>query len=159
MGSYRSGKFPAGYEPFQTSYGTPWFYLSTMTMPFPRLKLCLRGCPKSTLVPLIIRERKPACVMNPGVNTEAFRALRTEAEIFEIRHRIRCLAAESQAKLDLVLSLMAYGGNIPLCSDPADRFEAYLSLRSPELLLDLLALLDMPDYPPRPTDPELPRAA
>ena len=52
--------------------------------------------------------------------TETFHALLAEAEVFEIKHRIRRHAAESRAKLDLVLSLMAYGGGIPLLSDPAD---------------------------------------
>jgi hypothetical protein len=97
--------------------------------------------------------------MNPGVKTEAFRVLRARANVFEIKYRIQCHAAKSLAKLNLILSLMEYGGNSPLCPDPAERFEAYLSLRSPEFLRDFLALLDMPDSPPKPTEPELPRAA
>jgi hypothetical protein len=95
--------------------------------------------------------------MDPGVNTEAFHLLRAQAKVFEIKHRIRCHAAKSRAKLDHILSLMAYQGNIPFCPDPAKRFEAYLCVRSPEFLQDLLARLDMPDSPPRPTEPELPR--
>jgi hypothetical protein len=54
---------------------------------------------------------------------------------------------------------MAFGGGIPLSSNPDDRFEAYLCLRSPQFLRDLLARLDMPDSPQGPIAPELPKAA
>src|SRR5258708_7596724 len=50
-------------------------------------------------------------------------------------------------------------GRIPLVADPTERFEAYLSLRSPEFLRDLLALLDMPDAPRKPAEPGLLRVA
>lgn len=159
MASQRSFKHPDGYEPFQASYGTAKLFLSTMTIPVARLKLCPLGWPNPTLTPRIVLERRAACVLDPSGRTEAFHALRAEAEVFEIKHRIRRHAAESQAKLDLVLSLMAYRGGIPLCADPADRFEAYLCLRSPEFLRELLALFDMPDSPPKPVEPELPQAA
>ncbi len=159
MATQRSLKLPDGYEPFLASYGTARFCLRTMTIPVPRLKLCPKNLLDRTLVPRIVPERKPACVLNPSGSTEAFHALRALAEVFEIKHRIRRHAAESRVKLDLVLSLMAYRGATPLCADPADRFEAYLRLRSPEFLRDLLALLDLPDSPPRPTEPALPHAA
>jgi hypothetical protein len=156
MASQRSLKLPDGYEPFLASYGTARFCLRTMTIPVSRLKLCPKSWLDRTLVPRIVTERKPACVLNPSRSTEAFQVLRAEAETFEVKCRIRRHAAESHAKLDLILSLMAYGGNIPFCSDAADRFEAYVCLRSPEFLRDLLALLDMPDA--KPSEPEL-RAA
>jgi hypothetical protein len=95
--------------------------------------------------------------MNPGKSTEAFQVLRAVAQDSEVKYRIRRHAAGSHAKLDLILSLMAYGGNIPLRSDTTDRFEAYLCLRTPEYLRDLLALLDVPEA--EPPAPELQRAA
>jgi hypothetical protein len=157
--SQRTGEFPEGYEPFQASYAIARFCLKTMTIPVPRLKLRPEGWPNTVPTPRIITERQPACVLNPSGYTEAFHALGAEAEIFEIKHRIRRHAAESHAKLDLVLSLMAYRGDLPLCPDPTDRFEAYLCLRCLEFLRDLLALLDMPDASSKPTERGLPRAA
>jgi hypothetical protein len=158
MATQISSKLPEGYEPFQTSFGTARFCLTTMTIPVPRLKLCSTGWPNPTLAPRIVPQRMSACVLNPGGFTETFHALETEAEVFKTKHRIRRHAAESRAKLDIVLSLMAYVGRIPLLSDPADRFEAYLCLREPDFFRELLALLDMPDSPTKSTGPELPRA-
>lgn len=117
------------------------------------------GLAKPTPTLRIVTERKAACVLNPSRCTEAFNILEAEAEAFETRRRIRRHAAKSQANLDLVSSLMTYRGGLPLCSDPADRFEAYLCLRSPDFYQDLLALLDMPDAPVKPTEPELSQAA
>jgi hypothetical protein len=54
-------------------------------------------------------DRKSGCVLDPSGGTEAFYALRAEAEIFGIKQRIRCNAAESQAKLDLVLGYRSMG--------------------------------------------------
>jgi hypothetical protein len=159
MGSQRTGEFPEGYEPFQASYGIARLCLKRMDIPVPRLKLRPEGWPNTVPPVRIITERQPACVLNPSRYTEAFHSLGAEAEIFEIKHRIRRHAAESRAKLDLVLSLMAYRGDLPLSPDPADRFEAYLCLRCPEFLQDLVALLDMPDAPSKPTEWGLPRAA
>lgn len=156
MGSQRSPKFPEGYEPFEATYGEAWLCLRTMTIPVRRLKLSAVGWPNPTLTPRIVTERKPACVLNPTGCTEAFDALRARAEAFEIKDRIRRHATESRAKLDLVLSLMAYRGALPLCNDPADRFEAYLDLRSRVFLQDLLGLLDIPDPLPKPAEPKLP---
>jgi hypothetical protein len=158
MGSQRGKKYPEGYEPFEASYGTEMLCLKTMTIPAPRLKLC-PGRSNPIPTPRIDFERKAACVFNPDWRTEAFHILKAEAEVFEIKHRIRRHAAKSHATLDLALSLMAYGGSIPLSSSPDDRFEAYLCLRSPEFLRDLLALLDMPDSLHGPIAPELPKAA
>jgi hypothetical protein len=159
MSSQKSTKFPEGYDPFETIYGGVRLCLRTMTIPVPRLTLCKVGWPNPTLTPRIVKERKPACVLNPNGCMEVFQALEAEARTFEIKHRIRRHAAESRAKLDLVLNLMAYSGMPPLCDDPADRFEAYLCLRSPELLRDLLALLDIPDPLPKPIEQKLPQAA
>ena len=145
MGSQRSPKFPEGYEPFKATCGTARLCLRTMTIPVPRLKLCAVGWPNPTLTPRIATERKPAGVLNPAGCKEAFHALGAEAKAFEIKHRIRRHAAESREKLDIVLSLIEYSAAFPLCGDPADRFEAYLYLRSPEFLRDLLALLDVPE--------------
>jgi hypothetical protein len=158
MGSQRS-VFPEGYEPFQASYGTARLCLNTMTIPAPRLKLYPWGWPHPILMPQIVLDRKVACVLIPGWRTEAFHILKAEAEVFEIKHRIRRHAAKSHATLDLALSLMAYGGSIPLSSNLDDRFEAYLCLRSPEFLRDLLARIDMPGSPQGPIAPELPQAA
>jgi hypothetical protein len=97
--------------------------------------------------------------MTPPKSTEAFRALAEESGAFEIRHRIRRHATESRAKLDLVLSLMAYQGSAPICEGLDDRIEAYLCLRTPELLRDLLALLDMPDDLANPVATAFSRAA
>jgi len=162
--SQRSPKFPEGYEPFEVACGTAGLWkaklcLKTMTISVPRLKLFPVGWPNRTLTPRIAAERKPACVMNPPGCTEAFYALAAEARIFEIKHRIRRHAAECRAKLDLVLSLTEYSAALPLCDDPADRFEAYLCLRHAEFLRDLLALLDMPDSLAKPASPNLSRAA
>jgi hypothetical protein len=164
MGSQRSPKFPEGYEPFEVTCGTAGLWtarlcLRTMTISGPRLKLFAVGWPNRTLTPRIAKERKPACVMNPAGCTGAFHALGAEARTFEIKHRIRRHAAECRAKLDLVLSLMEYSPAPPLCDDPADRFEAYLYLRPPEFLRDLLVLLDMPDSLSKPAEPNLSRAA
>jgi hypothetical protein len=159
MGSQRSVRFPKGYEPFESSYGTEMLCLDTMTIPTPRLKLYPAGWPNPIPTPRIVLERKPACVLIRDWRTEAFHILKAEAEVFEFKHRIRRHAARSHATLDLVLSLTAYGGSIPLSSNPDDRFEAYLCLRSPEFLRDLLALLDVPDSPQGPIAPELPKAA
>jgi hypothetical protein len=65
---------------------------------------------------------------------QAFDALRAEAEIFEVKHRIRLHAEKSHSKLNLVLSRMAYRGRVPLSSDPAEQFEAYLNIKSQEVL-------------------------
>jgi hypothetical protein len=119
-----------------------------------KLKLVAVGWPNRTLTPRIAPERESACIMNPDGGTEAFHALVAEARTFEIKHRVRRHAAESRAKLDLVLSLMEYSAVRPLCDDPADRFEAYLYLRPPEFLRDLLALLDMPDSIAKPAGPD-----
>jgi len=164
MGSQRSPKFPEGYEPFEATCGTARLWtarlcLRTMTISVPRLKLCAVGWPNATLTPRIATERKPACILNPAGCTEAFHALGAEARVFEIKHRIRRHAAECRAKLDLVLSLIEYSAAFPLCDDPADRFEAYLCLRSLEFLRDLLALLDMPDSLTKLAGPNLSRAA
>jgi hypothetical protein len=59
--------------------------------------------------------------LNPGSGTETYHALRAEADVFEVKHRIRRHAAESCAKLEIMLELMAYEGGVPLLSDPADR--------------------------------------
>jgi hypothetical protein len=142
MATQRSLRFPEGYEPFQASSGTAKFCLRTMTIPVPRLKLCSTSWPNPTLAPKIVKERRSACVLNPSSGTEAHHALLAEAEVFEIKHRIRHHAAVSRARLDLALSLMAYEGGGPLLSDPADRFEAYLCLRGSDFLRELLALLD-----------------
>jgi hypothetical protein len=158
MGSQRS-VFPEGYEPFQASYGTARLCLKTMTIPVPRLKLYPAGWPNPIPTPRIDLERKAACVLIRDSRAEAFHILNPEAEVFEIKHRIRRHAAKSYAALDLVLSIMAYGGSIRLSSNPDDRFEAYLCLRTPEFLRDLLALLDMRDPPQGPITPELPKAA
>jgi hypothetical protein len=146
MGSQRWKKYPEGYEPFEASYGTEMLCLKTMTIRAPRLKL-YPGRSNPVPTPRIHFERKAACVFNPDWTTEAFHMLKAEAEVFEIKHRIRRHAAKSHATLDLVLSKMAYGGGIPLSSNPDDRFEAYLCLRSPEFLRDLLAQLDVPNPP------------
>jgi hypothetical protein len=163
-GSQRSSKFPEGYEPFEVICGTTGLWtarlcLRTKTFSVPRLKLCAVGWPNRTLTPQIVMERKPACVLNPAGCTEAFHVLAAEARTLEIKHRIRRHAAECRAKLDLVLGLMEYSADLPLCDDPADRFEAYLSLQRPEFLRDLLALLDMPDSLPKPAGSNLSRAA
>jgi hypothetical protein len=164
MASQRSPKFPEGYEPFEATCGAERLLearlcLRTMTISVPMLELYPVGWPNRTPTPRIACRRKPACVLNPQRCTEAFHALGAEARAFEIRHRIRRHAAECRAKLDLTLSLMEYSAASPLCVDPADRFEAYLDLRSPEFLRDLLALLDMPDSLPRPAGANLSRAA
>ncbi len=164
MGSQRSPEFPDGYEPFEVKHGTAGLWkarlcLSTMTIAVPKLKLCTVGWPNPTLTPRIAKDRKPACVMNPTGCTETFHALGAEARTFEIEHRIRRHASQSRAKLDLVLNLMAHPGMPPLCDDPADRFEAYLSLRSLEWLRDLLGLLDIPDPLPKRAEPKWPQAA
>ena len=121
-----------------------------MTIPVPRLKLCRASWQNPALVPRIVTDRKPASVFNPSRFIEAYHTLREEAGLFEIRHRIRRHAAEGLAKLELILSLMAYGGRPSLCPDPAELFEAYLLLRGSEFLRDLLALLDMPEIVPKP---------
>lgn len=164
MGSQRSPKFPDGYEPFEVNYGAARLWaarlcLRTMTVSVPRLELCAVGWPNRTLTPRIASRRKAACVLKPTGCTEAFNALGAEARIFEIRHRIRRHAAVCRAKLDLTLSLMEYSAASPFCDDPADRFEAYLDLRCPEFLRELLALLDMPDSLPKPAGPTLSWAA
>jgi hypothetical protein len=159
MSSQRSVKFPEGYEPFAANYGTARLCLNTMTIPAPRLKLCPVGWPNPIPTPRTVLERKAACVLIRNWGTEAFHILEAEAEVFEIKHRIRCHAAKSHATLDVVLSLMAHRGSIPLSSDRDDRFEAYLCLRSLEFLRNLLALLDMPDSPQGPIAPKLPKAA
>jgi hypothetical protein len=158
-GSQRPPMFPEGYEPFEVTCGTEVLWraklcLRTMTISVPRLMLVAVGWPNRTLAPRVVPERKSACIMNPTGGTEAFHALGAEARTFEIKHRIRHRAAESRAKLDLVLSLMEYSAARPLCDDPADRFEAYLYLRPPESLRDLLALLDMPDSLAKPAGPD-----
>jgi hypothetical protein len=123
------------------------------------LKLFSTGWPNPALTPRIVKERLSACVLNPGSGTETYHALRAEADVFEVKHRIRRHAAESCAKLEIMLELMAYEGGVPLLSDPADRLEAYLCLRGPEFLRDLLALLDMPDAVGKSKERGLPRAA
>lgn len=159
MGSQKSSQFPEGYEPFATPSGTQKLCLRTMTIPVPRMKLFGVGWPNATSTPRIIVDRKPACIITPPVSSEAFRAFETAAEVFRIKHRIRRHAAETYAKLILVDSLMEYPGNPPICNDPADRFEAHLSLRSPEFLQDLVALLEISDPLPREPAAEFPRAA
>jgi hypothetical protein len=159
MATQRSSRFPEGYEPFQASFGRAKFCLRTMTIPAPRLKLFPTGWPNTTLNPRLVTQTVPACVLSPGSPTETGHALLAEAEVFEIKHRIRRRAAESCANLDLVLSLMAFEGGVPLLPDPADRFEAYLSLRGPDFLRELLALLDMPEPAGKLTESELRRAA
>ena len=159
MSTQKSGMFPEGYEPFRGCYGTAKFCLNTMTIPAPHLKLLPVGWPNPAAVPRIVMERKPACVLDPGQSTEALKILEAEAEAFEVRHRIRHHVAQSRDRLDLVLSLMSYSDAPPICPDPADRFEAYLGLRSLTFLRGLLVLLDMPDSPPRPSEPGLPQAA
>jgi hypothetical protein len=146
MGSQRWKKYPEGYEPFEASCGTEILCLKTMTIPAPRLKLC-PGRSNPIPTPRIDFERKAACVFNPDSRTEAFHILKAEAEAFEIKHRIRRRAAKSHATLDLALSKMAYGGSIPLLPNPDDRFEAYLCLRSPDFLRDLLAQLGVRALP------------
>jgi len=157
MGSQKSPAFPEGKEPFETSYRTVDLCLRTMTIPVPRLKLRLVGSPVATPTPQIIFERRAACVWNLSERQEAFAILKAESEIFEIKHRIRRHAEKSLATLELMLELMKHGGDLPLCPDRADRFEAYLLLRSPEFLRDLLALLDMAD--PLQSEPILLQAA
>jgi hypothetical protein len=162
-GSQRSPRFPEGYEPFEVICGAARLLgarlcLRTMTVSMPKLRLCA-DWPNRTPTARIARERKPACVLNPPRCTAAFHALGAEARIFEIKHRIRCHAAECREKLDLTLSLMEYSAASPLCDDPADRFEMYLDLRTPEFLRGLLALLDMPDPLPKLAGPSLSRAA
>jgi hypothetical protein len=162
MGSQKSPKFPEGYEPLEVTCGMERLWatrlcLRTMTVSVPRLKLCAVSWQDRTLAPRIVLERKPACVLSPAGCTEAFHALGAEARAFEIRHRIRRHAAECRAKLDLTLSLMEYSAASPLCDNPADRFEAYLDLRSTEFLRDLLALLDMPEPLRKPAGPDLSR--
>ena len=105
MGSQKSSKFPEGFEPFETAYRTARLCLETMTISVHRLKLCAVGWPNPTLTPRIVTERKPACILTPTGCTEAFQALLAEDRASEIKHRIRRQAAESRAKLDLVLSL------------------------------------------------------
>ena len=159
MASQRSTRFSEGYLLCETSYGTPRLCVNRMTIPVPRLKLRPTGRHNPNLVPRIFMERKAAFVLNPDSCTDAFHILEAEAEVFEIRHRIRRHAERSHATLDLVLSLMVYRGGIPLLSDPAERFEAYLDLRSPEFLRGLLALLDMPDSSEGSIANQLPHAA
>ncbi len=155
----RSGMFPEGYEPLRGSYGTAKFCLKTMKIPVPRLKLISVGWPNPAAVPRIVMEHKPACVLDSGRSTEALKILETEAEDFEVRHRIRRHAAQSRDRLDIVLSLMSYSDAVPICPDSADRFEAYLGLRNLTFLRGLLELLDMPDSQPRPSELGLPQAA
>ena len=132
MGSQRSARFPEGYELFETFYGTPKLCLEAMTISVPRLKLRPVGWPNPTPTPRIVSERKAACVLNPGLCTEVFHILEVAAKVSEVKHRIRLHAVKSRARLDLVLSLMAHPGDIPLLPDPADRFEAYaLTVRWP----------------------------
>lgn len=158
--SVRWSRFPDGYEPFQTIYGTKRLCLKTMTIQVPRLSLLPIGWPNPAPTPRIVYERKLAGIINPPRCTEAFEVLMREEKTFEIKHRIRRHAAQSRATFDLVLSLMTLGGSPPLCEhEPADRFEAYLCLRSPEFLQVLLELLEMPDPLPKPSDPQLLRAA
>ena len=162
MGSQISPKFPEGYEPFEVSCGAARLWaarlcLRTMTVSVPRLELYPVGWPNRTPTPRIASRRKAACVLNPPRCIEAFHALGAEARAFEIRHRIRRHAAECRAKLDLTLSQMEYSAASPLCDNPADRFEAYLDLRSTEFLRDLLALLDMPEPLRKPAGPDLSR--
>lgn len=158
MASKKGGRFPAGYEPLQGCGLTTKLCLRSMTIQRPRLRLT-PGWPNTAPVPWIQLERRPACVLNPNPSTEAFAILQAEAGIFEVRQRIRRHAADSRMKFDLVLDLMAFSKGAPICSDLADRFEAYLYLRSLPFLQDLLALLDMPDSQTKPSEPELPRAA
>ena len=159
MGSQKSSQFPEGYEPFATPYGTQELCLRKMAIAVPRVKLFGVGWPNPTPTPRIIVEGKPACIIAPPVSSEAFRVLKTAAEVFEVKHRIRRQAAESHARLILVDSLMEYPGNPPICNDPADRFEAHLSLRGPEFLRDLRTLLEMPDPLQREPMAEFPCAA
>jgi hypothetical protein len=161
MATQESRRFEDGYEPFQGCYGVAKFCLKTMTITVPRLKLVPAGWPSPTLLPRIVKERKPACVLDvPARSTEASKMLEVEAMSFEVRQRIRCHAAHSPEKLELVTSLMAYSaGPVPICPDPTDRFEAYLAMRSLAFLQDLLALLDMPDPPSKPAELGLPQAA
>jgi hypothetical protein len=133
-----------------------------MEITVPRLKLLPVGWPTPAPVPRIVKETelKPACVLlEPGRSTEALKILEAEAEVFAIKHRIRRHASQSRARLDLVLALMSdtFVGT-PICSDPADRFEALLEIRSPEFLRSLMELLDMPDSPPGKSEPGLSQA-
>jgi hypothetical protein len=159
MATQKWGRFPEGYEPFRGSFGVERLCLRTMTIRVPRLRLRLTGWPNPKLVPKIERVSMSACVLDPGARTEELHVLKAEAEVFEIKHRIRCHAAESHARLELVLSFLAYGGAIRLLPDPADLFEAYLCLRPLDFLRDLLVLLDMPESPGKSTMPNLPQAA
>ncbi len=159
MGSQTSIEYPEGYEPFETIYGLAKLDLNSMTIRVPYLKLLSMGFPNPTSTPQIVREKKAACVLIRDPGTEAFQILEEEADLFNIRHRLRRHAAKSCAKLDTVLSLMAHPGRTPLLTDPAERFELYLYHLSPGVLRDLLALLDMPDAPQGPMAPEFPKAA
>lgn len=148
---------PEGYEPFQTVYGTVEFCIASMTISVPRLVLAAgRDGSKRTYTKW---ERLPAAILNPPAATDRFEVLRYEAADFEVRHRIRLHAAKSPARLELVLSLMAFGRYSPISSNLDERFEAHLSLRRPEFLRDLLALLDLPEEDPQPSAPVIARAA
>lgn len=139
----RPPSFPAGFEPFQTCFGTEILDLMTMKLPVPRIRL-YAALPN----PNIEKTRMASCVLNPSQNTEAFQVLTMAAEAFRTKCRIRTHAAKSRAKLDIVLSLMAHDEKRPpLVTDPAERFEAYLWSRTPEFLQNLLGLLDMEDAP------------
>jgi hypothetical protein len=148
----KSANFPEGYELFKGCYGEAKFCLKNMEIAVPRLKLLPVGWPTPAPVPRIVKETelKPACVLlENGRSTEVLKILEAEAEVFEIKHRIRRHASQSRARLDLVLELMSdTDAAIPICPDLADRFEALLELRTPAFLRSLLEQLDMPDSPP-----------
>jgi hypothetical protein len=65
------------------------------------------------MAPRIIYEAKPASIMDPGGRTEEFSILRAEAEEFEVNQLIRRHAAESLAKLEIIVRLMEYSRATP----------------------------------------------
>jgi hypothetical protein len=128
-----------------------------MTIEGPRLVLATgRDGSKRTYTEC---ERVPASILNPPASTDRFELLRCEIADFEVRHRIRLHAAKSPERLELVLSLIAFGPYSPISANLDERFEAYLSLRRPEFLRDLLALLELPEEDPQPSAPLIARVA
>lgn len=153
MASQRSTDFPEGYEPFMTRYGTTWFDLARMTIETPRLVL------HPTRGPSITLHREAALIMNPKPGTEDFEILHAAALQSDVKDRIRRHAAVRLEKLELVVSLMKFAPGSPIWPELDRRFEAYLLLRDPGSLRDLLGLLDLPDSEPLQTPQQLAVAA
>lgn len=129
-----------------------------MTIPARRLKLYPDVWPNTVMV-RIVKKLRPASVLKASRSTELFEILEAEARAFKVRHRIRQHAAKDLSTFYLILSLLAYSEREPICSDPADRFEARLMIRDLASLRDLLGLLDMPGSPLSTPALQLPEAA